>query len=58
MRLKIACYVEIEVPENATNDQIYNTAHDVILENRSTYEFVIEEVDGNQDHELVDEVVP
>ncbi len=58
MRIKLACYIEVDIPENATDDQTYSLIEADVLKNRDSYEFVIEEVDGNADDPLVDEVLP
>lgn len=58
MRLKIATYIDVPVSADANIDEAYLAIEADILKNRDSYEFVIEEVDGDLDHELVDEVVP
>lgn len=58
MRIKIATYIEVGVSPNESADTQYEAIEKEVLENRANYEFVIEEVNGESDHELVDEVVP
>ncbi len=58
MKLKIATYIEVDVPEGVDADTTYNIIRDEVKKNRSTYDFVIEEIDDDINHELIDEIVP
>ena len=60
MKVKIAQYIDVEVPANATEDEIYKIIDNELSPNgqtRKNMDFVIESINDDTDHPLVDEIV-
>lgn len=59
MKIKIAQYIDVDVPDTATDDEIYEAANKLLeghTQFKDNLDFVIESVNDNY-HPLVDEIV-
>jgi len=58
MKIKISQIIDVDVPDNATEDETYDLINNFFSSvNRKNLDFVIESVDDDSDHPLVDEIV-
>lgn len=59
-RIKIAQHIDVEVPGIANSDTIFEAANTLLnghTQFKDNLDFVIEEVNGDSDHPLVNEMV-
>lgn len=59
MKIKISQYIDVEIPVSPTEDEQWKAIDSFLSDetNRKNLDFVIESVDDDTNHSLVDEIV-
>lgn len=57
MKIKIAQFINVDVPDNSSEDEIFNLIDAAVNRTKNNLDFCIESIDDDTDHPLVDEMV-
>lgn len=57
MKIKIAQFIDVDVPDNSTEDETFSLIDAAVNRAKNNLDFCIESIDDDTNHPLVDEMV-